>query len=200
MLPKSLIKLGATAAAVTDFTADFPPPTLGARAPPPVPAAAHDDGAEASDDDASSAYDSDGSSSSSSSTSPTTPPSTDLVTSSGSPSSPSSPAASRDVHFLLAQLRSITSRLAALETMVAAPNAGGAAPPRRGPWYALGMGSRAPSSSPQRKLTGAGAAGASETGTALLGPGTLGALATLGSAAAAAVAVAAVAAWGKQRR
>lgn len=199
MLPKSLIKLGATAAAVTDFTADFPPPTLGARAPPPVPAAAHDDGAEASDDDASSAYDSDGSSSSSSSTSPTTPPSTDLVTSSGSPSSPSSPAASRDVHFLLAQLRSITSRLAALETMVAAPNAGGA-PPRRGPWYALGMGSRASSSSPQRKLTGAGAAGASETGTALLGPGTLGALATLGSAAAAAVAVAAVAAWGKQRR
>ncbi|KPV75028.1 uncharacterized protein RHOBADRAFT_44543 [Rhodotorula graminis WP1] len=196
MLPKSLVKLGATAAATTNLTADFPPPTLGVYAPSPAAANAADDDGDASSDYAS---DSDASSTSSNSrTDPTSP--SDLVpsTASGpSSSSLSSPASARDVNFLLVQLRNITSRLAALETLVASPQG----PSSGRPWYALGLGSgtRGAGSS-QRKITGGAGAGAGETSTALLGPGTLGALATVGSAAAAAVAVAAVAAWGKRRR
>jgi len=198
MLPKSLVKLGVTAAATTDLTADFPPPTLGVYAASSSTAAAADDDSDDDDDDeVSSGYDSDSDASSSSSNPRTGPsPSSDLVPASSS--ALSSPAAARDVSFLLAQLRSITSRLAALETLVAGPNAASSGRSGR-PWYALGLGSGARGAgSPQRKITGGAAGG--ETGTALLGPGTLGALATLGSAAAAAVAVAAVAAWGKRRR
>ncbi|BGP48617.1 hypothetical protein JCM10450v2_004493 [Rhodotorula kratochvilovae] len=173
MLPKSLVKLGAAAAATTDLTADYPPPTLGvyASAPPAAAAADADDGASSS-----------GSETSDDEDDLPTPPSTDLTP---------PPSSSRDVAFLLAQLRSVTSRLAALETLVASPSSPSAAGAR--PWYALGLGGRAPA---RRKP---GAAAAAETDTALLSGTTLGALATLGSAAAAAVAVAALAAWGKRR-
>ncbi|GAA5843649.1 hypothetical protein JCM9279_000822 [Rhodotorula babjevae] len=200
MLPKSLVKLGITAAATTNLTADFPPPTLGVYAPSASAAVAADADSD-HDDDASSGYDSDSDASSTSSVPRTDPASSsDLVPASSGPSSSalSSPAAARDVNFLLSQLRSITSRLAALETLVTSANAPSSGRSGR-PWYALGLGSGARGAgSPQRKITGG--AGGGETSTALLGPGTLGALATLGSAAAAAVAVAAVAAWGKRRR
>ncbi|GAA5896898.1 hypothetical protein JCM8208_007120 [Rhodotorula glutinis] len=201
MLPKSLIKLGVTAAATTNLTADFPPPTLGVYAPSATADTAADADSASDDDDASSGYDSDSDASSTSSgvrTGPTS--SSDLVpsTAAGSSSSAlSAPASARDVNFLLVQLRSITSRLAALETLVASPNTSSSGRP----WYTLGLGSGSRGSgSSQRKITGGAGAGGGETSTALLGPGTLGALATLGSAAAAAVAVAAVAAWGKRRR
>ncbi|GAA6048625.1 hypothetical protein JCM3770_002063 [Rhodotorula araucariae] len=183
MLPKSLIKLGAAAAAATELTADFPPPTLGVYAvAPPANVAAEDDTVDGETDGESSR------SNTSDEDEDEDARATRRSTAVAPTPSSSSP---RDVAFLLAQLRSVTSRLAALESLVAAPSAASA--PGARPWYALGLGGRAPGPASGRKATGA------DADTALLSGTTLGALATLGSAAAAAVAVAAVAAWGKRR-
>lgn len=193
MLPKSLVKLGATAAALTEaeLTSEFPPRTLGAA---PPPASTEDTSEEPSSEADESDLDEDDDESS---TGLTTPSSSD----------PSlSPSASRDLHTLLSHLRSVTSRLAALETLVASPPLSAPPPPAAGaraparPWYALfGGSSAAPSPGTQRRV-GGGEADDMLTASADAGQSTLSALVALGSAAAATAAVAAVAAWAKQRR
>ncbi|GAA6001563.1 uncharacterized protein JCM10292_006315 [Rhodotorula paludigena] len=193
MLPKSLVKLGATAAALTEaeLTSEFPPRTLGAA---PPPASTQDTSGEPSSEADESDLDED-----------EDEPSTGLTTPSSSDPS-LSPSASRDLHTLLSHLRSVTSRLAALETLVASPPLSAPPPPAAGaraparPWYALfGGSSAAPSPGTQRRV-GGGKTDDMLTASAGAGQSTLSALVALGSAAAATAAVAAVAAWAKRRR
>ncbi|GAA5820587.1 hypothetical protein JCM11251_003064 [Rhodosporidiobolus azoricus] len=207
LLPKSLIKLGAAAAqAVIDGPGEgveFPPQILGA---PVAQTKEEDDGEKASllsgttalsdrDND-----DSDIASSSSSSSSQPRRLSSSLsdddtndLGDDGSKPALLAPSASRDLHALLTQLRSLTTRLSALESLVAISQSASGTLGKR-PWYnPLGIG-----------LSGAAVAGKKKEGvragteTAQLSEGRLGALFTLGSAAGAAIAVAAVAAWGRR--
>ncbi|KAJ8294303.1 hypothetical protein OF846_002843 [Rhodotorula toruloides] len=182
MLPKSLAKLGAAAADVTEFTSDFPPPTLGKKAPPTANGHANGEagGEEAEEEEEEESDYEDESDDEDSSA----PDATRL-----------SPSASRDLHSLLSQLRSLTSRLAALETLVSSPSApasssGVAATPTRR-WYS-------PFSSSSGSGAGKGYGGPSDMMT--MSPGKLSALATLGSAAGAAIAVAAVTAVARRRK
>lgn len=181
MLPKSLAKLGAVAAGVTDFTSEFPPPTLGKKAPAIANGDANGDaGGEETEEeeDEESDYED------------------ESDDSSASGSTMLSPSVSRDLHALLTQLRSITSRLGALETLVSSPSApasssGVAATPSRR-WYSPF------SSSSGGSGAGKGYGGPSDMLT--MSPGKLSALATLGSAAGAAIAVAAVTAVARRRK
>lgn len=181
MLPKSLAKLGAAAADVTEFTSEFPPPTLGKKAPSTANGHANGEagGEEEEEDEEESDYEDE----------------SDDEDSSASDATRLSPSASRDLHSLLSQLRSLTSRLAVLETLVSSPSApasssGVAATPTRR-WYS-------PFSSSSGSGAGKGYGGPSDMVT--MSPGKLSALATLGSAAGAAIAVAAVTAVARRRK
>ncbi|GAA5999949.1 hypothetical protein JCM10207_005985 [Rhodosporidiobolus poonsookiae] len=177
MLPKSLIKLGAAAATCTmRDDVQFPPPTLGAFLPAPLSTVAiaetplADDSALAlTEDDLTD--DEDDASTASASTG---------LGDAGEGETALAPSASRDLHALLTQLRSLTTRLSALETLVSSPASS------RRPWYSPF------SSAPPPSRTAPGA----ETKT--LNEGRLSALFTLGSAAGAAGAVAVLAWWGRR--
>ncbi|GAA5917774.1 hypothetical protein JCM5296_005042 [Sporobolomyces johnsonii] len=188
MLPKSLVKLGAAAAASTKETDYWPPPLLGTTSttsstslasPSPEDDSVSEDDLSASEDD-----DEDNTSAPSSTSS--------------AAAAPLSPSASRDLHALVSQLRSLTSRLSALESLVTLSSSSSSSSSRSSspsssattprPWYSFDW---------SEKPTGPPAGAGAETLT--LSAGRLSALATIGSAAGAAIAVAAVTAWSRRR-
>ncbi|GAA5982835.1 hypothetical protein JCM5350_003003 [Sporobolomyces pararoseus] len=184
MLPKSLVKLGETARGPTKEAESWPPPILGTRliseegaqvgvedSQPESDPSEEDESDEDDDDDV------DGSS-----TPPTTPPSSESVK--------LSPSASRDVYALLSQLRSLTSRLTALESLVTKGAVSPSGVPVNRPWYSF-------SSSSSKDKTQADAPGGADLMT--LSASKLSLFMTIGSAAGAAVALAAVSAWGRRR-
>ncbi|GAA5887872.1 hypothetical protein JCM6882_000783 [Rhodosporidiobolus microsporus] len=212
LLPKSLIKLGAaSAAAAAEGPNDeilFPPAVLGSAPPPSIaPVAPTGAGAagekektasllsgrsgslasDLEDGDESDTESDDSASSIAPSLSSTAPSSLDDT---GSKPALLAPSTSRDLHALLTQLRSLTTRLSALESLVAISQS--AAAGGRRAWY-LPFSSSSSSPSPKKKP---GVKAGAET--AQLSEGRLSALFTLGSAAGAAIAVAAVAAWGRR--
>lgn len=193
MLPKSLAKLGAAAAAIVDLPVDFPPPVLGSTldADPEekaleLPESENDleeydeefdeEGEEEEEED-----------------SPADPFADAPFASSNEDKVALAPSISRDLHALLTQLRSLSTRLSTLESIVETPDRGGAG----WKWYA-------PFARPQPRRTQERIAGTEVmTGTGSGRGGiSLSAILTMGSlsAAAAAVGVAAVAAWGRHRR
>lgn len=184
MLPKSLVKLGETARGPTKEAESWPPPILGTRSiseegaqvgvedSQPESDPSEEDESDEDDDD-----DVDGSS-----TPPTTPPSSESVK--------LSPSASRDIYALLSQLRSLTSRLTALESLVTKGAVSPSGVPVNRPWYSF-------SSSSSKDKTQAGAPGGADLMT--LSASKLSLFMTIGSAAGAAVALAAVSAWGRRR-
>ncbi|GAA5910117.1 uncharacterized protein JCM6883_000559 [Sporobolomyces salmoneus] len=185
MLPKSLVKLGETARGVTKEADSWPPPLLGSTSVAPELPAADVDSDSASEDLEEDSDDDDVDEASS--TPPTTPPSS-------SESVALSPSASRDVYALLSQLRSLTSRLSALESIVtksSIPSPSNGVPINR-PWYSF---------SSSKDKTAATGEGSPTAGADLmtLSASKLSLLMTIGSAAGAAVALAAVSAWGRRR-
>ncbi|GAA6044165.1 hypothetical protein JCM8097_003731 [Rhodosporidiobolus ruineniae] len=198
LLPKSLIKLGAAAAlaaAEPSPNVEFPPPVLGQEKPSSLASAgekeAEDDetlvdpaeeGANATD----SALDSEEEDDDSALSDSDDPSSTALAPASQS----------RDFHALLTQLRSLTTRLAALETLVASP-ASSAASSARSSAKSPSSPSSSSSGPPSRPWYSPWSASPG-TDTATLNEGKLSALFTLGSAAGAGIAVAALAAWGRR--
>ncbi|GAA5965289.1 hypothetical protein JCM21900_005695 [Sporobolomyces salmonicolor] len=200
MLPKSLVKLGAAAAASTKETDYWPPPLLGhtqttpSSSTSPVSPSSEDE--SGSEDDLSALGDENEDATST----PSSP-----FSAGAPPPAPLSPSASRDLHALVAQLRSLTSRLSALESLVtpsaASPSPSPSSSSSRSsssssssatarPWYSFDW-SEKPAGPPAAADAGA------ETMTA--SAGRLSALATIGSAAGAAIAVAAVTAWSRRR-
>ncbi|GAA5887756.1 hypothetical protein JCM16303_005069 [Sporobolomyces ruberrimus] len=176
MLPKSLVKLGETARGPTKEADSWPPPLLGSVSVPDPPQAEDDSGSE-------SEFESEGGEDEES-TPATTPPS--------SGSTAVTPSASRDVYALLTQLRSLTSRLTALESIVTkggvSSSSAGSGPsgvPINRPWYSF-------SSSKKSEVT---------PGADLmtLSASKLSLLMTVGSAAGAALALGAVSAWSRRR-
>lgn len=223
MLPKALIKLGVAAAEAAlspDESVVFPPPVLGAKAAPPPPPSASTPASETSrppslttvdgdsttlprnaDSDANSLSsfdpDSEGEDEEDESEDDTTPSLGDT----GKSKTVLAPSASRDLHALLTQLRSLTTRLTTLESLVVPSSSSASSAsfsaaslrrtsPSPRPWYSP----FGPSSSPSTKKPGQQAG--VETG--LLSEWKFPALFTVGSAAGAAIAVAAVAAWGRR--
>lgn len=205
MLPKSLAKLGAAAAAVVDLPADFPPPVLGSvlDADPVeqvLPLPEYDDD---NDDDSEGYVDEE--EGDDSSFDPSDPIADAPFTSSNEDAVALAPSISRDLHALLTQLRTLSTRLATLESIVETSPAAAAASSSSWKWYAPFARTRPrPVGRAQQDriagtevMTGTGAERATARGTI-----SLGAILTMGSlsAAAAAVGVAAVAAWGRHRR
>ncbi|GAA5872065.1 hypothetical protein JCM8547_003088 [Rhodosporidiobolus lusitaniae] len=217
MLPKSLIKLGAAAAQAAlspNLSVDYPPPVLGSPPPPPsstpldsLPAPASSSHRTASvlsstlSDPEEEEEDADSPFSSVSSDAP--------LGDSGKHPPLLRPSASRDLHALLTQLRGLTTRLTALESLVSI-NSQAQATARGRPWWAFGFGGggggggegeggrRGPTAGARTKqLSDEVSAGRGSGGRGGMGSG-LSAVLTVGSAAAAAVAVAAVAAWGRR--
>ncbi|CEQ39572.1 SPOSA6832_01118, partial [Sporobolomyces salmonicolor] len=202
MLPKSLVKLGAAAAASTKETDYWPPPLLGHTQTTPSsstsPASPSSEDESGSEDDLSASGDEN--EDATSTPSPTFP-------AGATPAAPLSPSASRDLHALVAQLRSLTSRLSALESLVT-PSAASPSPSpspsssssrsfssssssaTARPWYSFDW---------SEKPAGPPAAADAGAETMTLSAGRLSALATIGSAAGAAIAVAAVTAWSRRR-
>ncbi|POY74631.1 hypothetical protein BMF94_2392 [Rhodotorula taiwanensis] len=188
MLPKSLAKLGAAAAAVTQLPADFPPPVLGS-----APMGAADDFEDPEElelseyDDEEDNFDEDDL--------PFDGVAQPVAVEAPFPASNDdavalAPSISRDLHALLTQLRSLSTRLATLESMVETPGSGWK-------WYAPFARAQAPP--PRReqdRIAGSDVMTGVGSGISLSKILTTGSL----SAAAAAVGVAAVAAWGRHRR
>lgn len=175
MLPKSLTKLG-KAAAEFDLSSeskhplegtDWLPPVLGAQAPEGSLMTTATD----VDDDGSDDFGSDSSS--------TTLADGDDTSAAGSKLSPAS---SRDLHTLVAQLRSLTSRLTALEQT--GGKAGKGAATAKQPWYSALLG---PGAGVEQGVM-------SRSGTAALF------LTTAGGAAGAAVVIAIMKGWEQRRR
>ncbi|BGP16615.1 hypothetical protein JCM10213_000469 [Rhodosporidiobolus nylandii] len=195
LLPKSLIKLGAAAAERAargpDEKVEFPPPVLGSSPASTTlvpPAALVGDNASSAGSvlsldgvDESDEEDSD----------------EEELPEDEDDRALSRPSSSRDLHALLTQLRSLTTRLGALEALVSPPSSRFLpSPPSSAP--------QAPSPAASGKRPWWSLYSSSDEGpgveTATLSEGKLSALFTLGSAAGAAVAVAAVAAWGRRQR
>lgn len=188
MLPKSLAKLGAAAAAVTQLPADFPPPVLGS-----APTGAADEFEDPEEfklseyDDEEDEFDEDdlpfdG----------VAPPVTleAPFSASNDDAVALAPSISRDLHALLTQLRSLSTRLATLESIVETPGSGWK-------WYAPFARAQAPPPRrEQERIAGSDVMTGIGSGISLSKILTMGSL----SAAAAAVGVAAVAAWGRHRR
>lgn len=193
LLPKSLAKLGAAAAAVQTVPIDFPPPVLGA---PRVPTQADADSEWSSGDDDEDLSDLEDEIERGNA--PGTSAGPDGFADAPFPSSNNdvpalAPSVSRDLHALLTQLRTLSTRLATLESIVESPGT-------RNRWWWLPF-------SRGRTTGGTGRGQDRIAGTEVM-TGTEGAgiglakVLTMGSlsAAAAAVAVAAVAAWGRHKR
>jgi hypothetical protein len=183
MLPKSLVKLGETARGVTKEADSWPPPLLGSVSVASEVASNTEEFGSDSELSEEEEEDDDDQADDGVSTPPTTPPTSETVK--------LSPSASRDVYALLSQLRSLTSRLTVLESIVtkgvspssSSPNG----VPMNRPWYSF-------SSS---KPTADGPAAGADLMT--LSASKLSLFMTIGSAAGAAVALAAVSAWGRRR-
>ncbi|KWU47138.1 Bet v1-like protein [Rhodotorula sp. JG-1b] len=190
MLPKSLAKLGAAAAAVVDLPVDFPPPVLGSTLDTDPEEKALDLPESENDlGDYDEEYDEEGEEEEDDG--PADPIADAPFASSNEDKVALAPSISRDLHALLTQLRSLSTRLSTLESIVETPDRGGGG----WKWYA-------PFARPQPRRTQERIAG-TEVMTGTGGGGiSLSAILTMGSlsAAAAAVGVAAVAAWGRHRR
>lgn len=190
MLPKSLAKLGAAAAAVVDLPADFPPPVLGSTIDAdPEEKALELPESENDLEDYDEEYDEEGEEDEDG---PADPIADAPFASSNEDKVALAPSISRDLHALLTQLRSLSTRLSTLESIVETPDRAGAG----WKWYA-------PFARPQPRRVQERIAGTElMTGTGGGGGISLSAILTMGSlsAAAAAVGVAAVAAWGRHRR
>lgn len=190
MLPKSLAKLGAAAAAVVDLPADFPPPVLGSTIDAdPEEKALELPESENDLEDYDEEYDDEGEEDEDG---PADPIADAPFASSNENKVALAPSISRDLHALLTQLRSLSTRLSTLESIVETPDRAGAG----WKWYA-------PFARPQPRRVQERIAGTElMTGTGGGGGISLSAILTMGSlsAAAAAVGVAAVAAWGRHRR
>ncbi|GAA5961122.1 hypothetical protein JCM3765_001234 [Sporobolomyces pararoseus] len=179
MLPKSLVKLGETARGPTKEAESWPPPVLGTKVVSAEGTQIEQDSqsdSDLSEEEEESDEDEDGSS-----TPPTTPPTSESVA--------LSPSASRDVYALLSQLRSLTSRLTALESLVTKGAVSPSGVPANRLWYSF--------ASSSKDKTQADAQGGADLMT--LSASKLSLFMTIGSAAGAAVALAAVSAWGRRR-
>ncbi|GAA6023966.1 hypothetical protein JCM11491_003218 [Sporobolomyces phaffii] len=180
MLPKSLVKLGETARGPTKEADSWPPPLLGSVSVTPVPAEPDrfddDDGSGSDSERSDYEEEEEGEGEANDAAAVSIPAS-----------------ASRDVYALLSQLRALTSRLSALESIVTQGGGGVEGVPMNRPWYSFG---RSSSSSSSSRSSPDGRTGADLM---TLSASKLSLLMTVGSAAGAAVALAAVSAWGRRR-